>query len=145
MPNLDYNEEVNEIQRGVIMFKLDQIDTVLADLGDHADFATIAKKEADLGVQHFQYDVAAGSTTYFGENGYIVERRTNGFEARVALEEDATKVAAIAKDYVAGKLALKDAAKQLGQAGCQAWTANLKRQIIDFSGDEGKIMAKVEY
>ncbi len=36
-----------------MMFKLTEIDDVLNNLGDHADFATIAKKEADLGVQHF--------------------------------------------------------------------------------------------
>lgn len=127
------------------MFKLTDIDQVLSEVGDHADFATIAKKEADLGVQHFQYDVALGSTTYFGENGYIVERRTNGLTPRVAQEDDATTVKKVATSYVAGELALADAVKQLAAAGCQAWTANLKRNIIDFSGDEGKIMAAIQF
>ncbi|MCE2137689.1 DUF1398 domain-containing protein, partial [Streptococcus thermophilus] len=72
---------------------------------------TIAKKEADLGVQHFQYDVATGATTYFGENGYLVERRTNGLAVRVAREEDAAAVEQIAKQYIAGQLALADAVK----------------------------------
>ena len=128
-----------------MMFKLTEIDDVLNNLGDHADFATIAKKEANLGVQHFQYDVATGATTYFGENGYLVERRTNGLAVRVAREEDAAAVEQIAKQYIAGQLALADAVKQFAKAGCQAWTANLKRHIVDFSGDEGKIMAAVTF
>ena len=128
-----------------MMFKLTEIDEMLSDLGDHADFATIAKKESDLGVQHFQYDVLTGSTAYFGENGYIVERRTNGLNTSVAREEDAATVEKVATSYVAGKLSLADAVKQLAAAGCQAWSANLKRQIIDFSGDEGKIMAAIKY
>ncbi|WP_318764849.1 DUF1398 family protein [Lactiplantibacillus carotarum] len=128
-----------------MMFKLTDIDEVLSSLGDHADFATIAKREADLGVQHFQYDVATGATTYFGENGYIVERRTNGLATRVAREEDAATVEKVATSYVAGQTSLADAVKALAAAGCQAWTANLKRQIIDFSGDEGKILAAVKF
>lgn len=128
-----------------MMFKLTDIDKVLSSLGDHADFATIAKKEADLGVQHFQYDVPTGATSYFGENGYIVERRTNGFGARVAREEDAAAVEKAATSYVAGQTTLEAATKELAAAGCQAWTANLKRHIIDFSGDEGKILAAVKF
>ena len=83
-----------------MMFKLTEIDDVLNNLGDHADFATIAKKEADLGVQHFQYDVATGSTTYFGADGYLVERRTNGLATKVAMEEDAKEVAKIGQESV---------------------------------------------
>ncbi|MFB9768965.1 DUF1398 family protein [Lactiplantibacillus modestisalitolerans] len=128
-----------------MMFKLDAIDHVLATLGDHADFATIAQKEADLGVQHFQYDVASGATTYFGANGYIVERQTNGHAATVARELDAATVEQVANNYVSGQLSLADAAKQLGAAGCHAWTANLKRKIIDFSGAEGKIIVAVNF
>lgn len=127
------------------MFKLEDLDEVLSNLGDHVDFATVAKKEADLGVQHFQYDVADGSTTYFGANGYLVERLSNGFGKRVAREEDPATVEKVATSYVAGQLSLKDATKQLAAAGCQAWTANLKRQIIDFSGAEGKILAAIKF
>jgi len=127
------------------MFKLDAIDKVLAELGDHVDFATIAKKQADLGVQHFQYDVATGSTTYFGADGYLVERRTNGLATKVAMEEDAKEVAKIGQEYVTGTLSLADAVKRLAAAGCQAWTANLKRNVIDFSGAEGKFMATVQF
>lgn len=127
------------------MFKLTEIDDVLSNLGDHADFATIAKKEADLGVQHFQYDVAEGATTYFGANGYLVERLTNGLGTKPALEEDAVTVEKVGTSYVAGQLSLADAVKQLAAAGCQAWTANLKRQIIDFSGKEGKILAAIKF
>ena len=127
------------------MFKLTEIDDVLSNLGDHADFATIAKKEADLGVQHFQYDVAEGATTYFGANGYLVERLTNGLGTKPALEEDAATVEKVGTSYVAGQLSLADAVKQLAAAGCQAWTANLKRQIIDFSGKEGKILAAIKF
>jgi len=127
------------------MFKLDAIDKVLAELGDHVDFATIAKKQADLGVEHFQYDVATGSTTYFGADGYLVERRTNGLATKVAMEEDAKEVAKIGQEYVTGTLSLADAVKRLAAAGCQAWTANLKRNVIDFSGAEGKFMATVQF
>jgi len=127
------------------MFKLAAIDEVLASLGDHADFATIAKKEADLGVQHFEYDVQDGATTYFGENGYLVERLTNGLGTKVAIEEDADKVQQLGTDYVAGKLSLAEAVKGLAAAGCQTWTANLKRKVIDFAGAEGKIMAVIEF
>ncbi|WP_225366881.1 DUF1398 family protein [Lactiplantibacillus pentosus] len=128
-----------------MMFKLTEIDDVLTNLGDHADFATIAKKEADLGVQHFQYNVETGATTYFGENGYLVERRTNGIESIVQPEEDAAAVEKIAKQYVSGEMALADAVKHFASAGCQAWTANLKRQVINFTGKEGKIMATVTF
>ncbi|AVK61362.1 hypothetical protein C5Z26_07405 [Lactobacillus sp. CBA3606] len=127
------------------MFKLAAIDKVLAELGEHVDFATIGQKEADLGVQHFQYDVATGATTYFGEDGYLVERRTNGLATRVAREESAATVTQVGTDYVAGKLDLATAVKQLAAAGCQAWTANLKRNVINFSGDEGKILATIKF
>lgn len=127
------------------MFELAEIDDLLNNLGEHADFATIAKWEADLGIQHYQYDVMTGETTYFGENGYLVERRTNGLATKVSQEIDLATIEQVSAQYVSGQLALADAVKQLAKAGCQAWTANLKRNVIDFSGDEGKILASVKF
>ncbi|WP_137628096.1 DUF1398 family protein [Lactiplantibacillus daowaiensis] len=127
------------------MFKLAAIDDLLTNLGDHVDFATIAKKEADLGVQHFEYNVDAGSTTYFGENGYLVERLSNGLGTPVAKELDPAQVKSLGTDYIAGKLSLAEAVKDLAAAGCEAWTANLKRNIIDFAGPEGKIIVAIEF
>ena len=128
-----------------MMFELTEIDELLSNLGDHADFATIAKWEVDLGIQHYQYDVMTGETTYFGENGYLAEHPTNGLATKVSQEVDPAKIEQVATQYVSGQLALADAVKQLAKAGCQAWTANLKRNVIDFSGDEGKILASVKF
>ncbi|VDG23600.1 DUF1398 family protein [Lactiplantibacillus mudanjiangensis] len=128
------------------MFKLATIDELLANLGDHTDFATIAKKEADLGIQHLEYDVDAGMTTYFGENGYLVERLSNGLGTPVTggeINVDAVEKAGAA--YIAGTLSLAEAVKALAAAGCETWTANLKRNIIDFAGPEGKIIAAIEF
>lgn len=127
------------------MFKLTEIDDLLSNLGEHADFATIAKWEVDLGIQHYQYDIATGETTYFGENGYLVERLTNGLATRVSQEVAPATIEQVATEYVSGQLALAVAVKQLAKAGCQAWTANLKRNVIVFTGDEGKILASVEF
>jgi len=40
---------------------------------------------------------------------------------------------------------LAEAGKRLAAAGCQAWTANVKRNVLDFSGDEGKFMATIKF
>jgi uncharacterized protein YbcV (DUF1398 family) len=116
------------------MFTADQIKAEHAKVKSGADFPRYVQTLISLGVSHYTFQVADGSCTFHGHNGYEAKWPPKYDELSIAPTAKAEMLSNSIAIHQQGKTDFLTFCRQAAEAGVAQWTTDLKAMQVIYKG-----------
>jgi uncharacterized protein YbcV (DUF1398 family) len=125
------------------MFTADQIKTEHAKVKSGADFPGYIRTLRSLGVNHYDYLVADGSCTFYGQDGSEATWHPKYTGIAIAAVGSNEKLSHAIAIHQQGKTDFMTFVRQAADAGVAVWTTDLEKMVVIYKdGSGGTLLAE---
>jgi uncharacterized protein YbcV (DUF1398 family) len=119
------------------MFTADQIKAEHAKVKSGADFPRYTQTLRSLGVDHYDYNVADGSCTFYGTAGHEAKWPPKYSPLSIAASASGEQLGHALSIHQQGQTDFITFVRQAAEAGVFAWTTDLKNKTVIYKDNTG--------
>jgi len=124
------------------MFTLQQLKAAHAKVKTGADFPRYVQEIKDLGLRRYEYLVKDGSTVYYGDDAYQVQRLPIYTDKEINTASSATALRHTIAIHQQGQTDFLTFCQQAADAGVEKWVIDTERMVCTYLDKKGALLVE---